>query len=395
MKPVIKLKPGKEKSILNFHPWVFSGAIAGDFPNLEDGTWVDVFSASGDFLGTGHFHKGSIAVRILSFRKTNGDAAFWNSKINAAWAIRKSIGIGLGNATNAFRLIHGEGDGLPGLIVDIYNKHAVLQFHTVGMFRERQLIADALKKISDLNLVAVFDKSHDFKTGTQNSDSNIWLWSTESNPNPEIPILENGLKFLVNIETGQKTGFFLDQRENRSLLGKYANGRSVLNTFSYTGGFSVYALAEGAKLVHSVDSSEKAGALCKKNVSLNFENSPHEFIETDVFEYLKQMGPNFDLIVLDPPAFAKNVSSLKRACSGYQNLNRVAFEKIAKGGILFTFSCSQVIDSRLFRQVVFAAAAQAKRDVKVLHRLSQPHDHPVSLFHPEGEYLKGLVLYVS
>ena len=386
------LNGGKERSLKLFHPWVFSGAVAKAEGNPAEGDIVEVVSQKGEFLAYGHFHNGSIKVRLFSFTKTNIDDEFWYRKISDAWVLRNRLGLTNDQSTNAYRLVHGEADGLPGVIVDIYNQTAVIQIHTLGMYRIIGKLAEALRKVYGESLTTVYDKSAE--TMSRHKDNHIvnsFLLGSET----ETVILENDLKFLVNWVEGQKTGFFIDQRENRSLVRNYAKGKSVLNTFSYSGGFSMYALQGGAQLVHSVDSSRKASTLLEKNIDLNRYGEQHRMITEDVFDYLKTTNQQYDLIILDPPAFAKHLSAVDNATVGYRNLNIEGFRKIKQGGLLFTFSCSQVIDKQLFRKIVFQAGAQTGRNVRIIHQLSQSADHPISIYHPEGEYLKGLVLLVT
>jgi 23S rRNA (cytosine1962-C5)-methyltransferase len=385
--PSIYLKPGKERPVQRFHPWIFSGAISRMDAQVIDGDVVFVKDASGNVLGTGHYQKGSITVRILAFEEKLVDAEFWLQRISNCFNQRKAIGFP--NAeTNCYRLIHAEGDGLPGLIVDIYGDTAVVQSHSIGMYLSRIEIAKAIVEASKGNIKNVYDKSVD---ALGNADANSFLIGSES---PDF-VLENGRKFHIDVVQGQKTGFFLDQRDNRELLGKYSAGKKVLNTFCYTGGFSVYALNRGATLVHSIDSSKKAIELTNVNVALNapFEGD-HESIVADVPEWLKAHNEVYDVIILDPPAFAKHLDARHRAVQAYKRLNKNAMEMIAPNGILFTFSCSQVVDRELFRNTITAAAIESGRRVSILHQLTQPADHPVSIYHPEGEYLKGLVLLV-
>jgi 23S rRNA (cytosine1962-C5)-methyltransferase len=389
----IFLKPGKEKSIRNFHPWIFSGAVARMESGISDGSIAEVYSHDKEYLGTGFCNNGTIAVRIFSFRQCEADREFWKQKLEKAFALRQQLHLVSNPETNVYRLVHGEGDGLPGLIIDIYNDTAVLQAHNLGMHGIRNEIAEALLEISQGGLTAVYDKSSETMPkipGMQFANSFL-----AGSSGPELVVQENGNRFHIDITEGQKTGYFVDQRENRRLLGEYARGRNVLNTFCYSGAFSIYALRGGATSVHSLDSSRKAMELTDRNVALNGFESRHESFTADAFDFLREIENRYDLIVLDPPAFAKHQSALKNAAMGYQRLNRIAFEKIKPGGILFTFSCSQVVDKTLFRQIVFAAAAQSRRTVRILHQLSQPADHPVSIYHPEGEYLKGLVLHVE
>jgi 23S rRNA (cytosine1962-C5)-methyltransferase len=389
----IHLKPKKEESLLRFHPWVFSGAIQKIEGKPEEGDIVEVYASNGRFLGLGHFQIGSIAVRILSFEQRAIDDAYWEERIKSAYELRKTLDLAGVDHNDTYRLVHGEGDNLPGLVIDMYAHTAVMQAHSVGMHHARFDVAKALKAVLGDDLQNIYYKSETtlpFKANLNSEDGYIYGGKVE-----EIAI-ENGLKFCVDWQKGQKTGFFVDQRENRQLLEKYAKGRSVLNMFCYTGGFSFYAMRGGAKLVHSVDSSAKAIYLTNKNVELNFPgDSRHEAFAEDAFKYLERMGGNYDLIILDPPAFAKHKNVLRNALQGYRKLNAIAFEKIKPGGILFTFSCSQVVSKENFRLAVFSAAAQAGRKVRILHQLTQPADHPVNIYHPEGEYLKGLVLYVE
>ena len=389
----IVLKSGKDQSLKRFHPWVFSGAIKKTYGPLNEGDLVEVFSNKDEFLGLGHYQIGSITVRIVSFEKTEPNFEFWKTKIQKAWDYRKTLGFDQNEKTNVFRLIHAEGDGLPGLIVDFYNGTAVMQMHSVGMFLIREELAKALKEVLGDRLKAVYDKSAKTlpnKAAIEPEDGYLVGEKAENE------VLEYGLKFNIDWVTGQKTGFFIDQRENRWLVQKYAENRDVLNMFGYTGGFSIYAMQGGAKTVHSVDASAKAIDLTNGNVALNFPDDPrHEAFTADAFEYLKDIQDKYDLIILDPPAFAKHRSSMHQALQGYKRINTRAFEQIRSGGILFTFSCSQVISKDRFREAVFSAAAISGRTVRILHQLTQPSDHPVNIYHPEGEYLKGLVLYVE
>ena len=387
------LKPQKEESLLRFHPWVFSGAIQSVEGKPEEGDVVEVYGANGRFLGVGHYQIGSIAVRILSFQPTSIDTAFWEKRIQTAYELRQALRLVNTANNNTYRLVHGEGDNLPGLVIDIYARTAVMQAHSVGMHYARHHIAEALKNVLGDSLQNIYYKSETTLPYKANLDSEDGYLLGKDADNIAM---ENGIKFYVDWQKGQKTGFFVDQRENRSLLEHYAKGRSVLNMFCYTGGFSFYAMRGGAKLVHSVDSSAKAISLTNKNVQLNFPEDPrHEAFAEDAFKYLEQMGHNYNLIILDPPAFAKHKNVLRNALQGYRKLNAMAFEKIQPGGILFTFSCSQVVSKENFRLAVFSAAAQAGRNVRILHQLTQPADHPINIYHPEGEYLKGLVLYVE
>lgn len=391
MKTII-LKPKKEESLQRFHPWVFSGAIQQMIGNPTEGELVEVVDCKRNFLATGHFQIGSIAVRVISFVNENIDKIFFAEKIESAYQIRKAFGL-VNKNNNTYRLIHGEGDSLPGLIVDVYDDTAVMQAHSVGMHLIRQVLADAIvARVHEVkNVYYKSEATLPFKAPISPEDG--YLIGKASD---EITAVENGLKFSVDWIKGQKTGFFVDQRENRSLLERYSSGRSVLNMFCYTGGFSVYALRGGAKLVHSVDSSAKAIDLTDKNVELNFPNdSRHQSFAEDAFKYMNANVQKYDLIILDPPAFAKHREALRNALKGYKRLNAKAFEQIKPGGILFTFSCSQVVTKEQFRLAVFSAAAESKRNVRILHQLSQPADHPINIYHPEGEYLKGLVLWVE
>ncbi len=391
--PKVILKPEKEQSLLRYHPWIFSGSIKQVLPLPEEGQVVDVFDANGKFLATGHFAGGSIAVRILSFQRESIDDTFWLKRIINAINLRKVLGLFPNPQTNTFRLVHGEGDNLPGLIVDIYNNVAVMQCHSVGMYRSRHTIANAIINALNGTIDAIYDKS----SGTlplrgkyQPKDEFIVGSANESGV-----CMEYGNRFKVSWESGQKTGFFIDQRENRYLLEKYSAGKSVLNTFGYTGGFSVYALRGNSKEVVTVDSSASAIELANQNVELNFNGmSNHTGIVMDTFEYLRTCNRNFDIIVLDPPAFAKHNDALKNALQAYKRLNLAALKKLNPGGLLFTFSCSQVVDKINFRNAVFSACAISGRSVSIIHQLNQPADHPVNIYHPEGEYLKGLVLKV-
>jgi 23S rRNA (cytosine1962-C5)-methyltransferase len=389
----IYLKPGKDESLKRFHPWVFSGAIQRIEGDAEEGEVVDVYTAKGEFIARGHYQVGSIAVRVLTFRQDPIDADFWQQKLHTALDLRRSIGLADNPQNNTYRLVHGEGDNLPGLIIDVYDHTAVMQAHSVGMHVCRHQIADALAKVMGDVVQNIYYKSETTLPFKAELDAeNEFLLGGS----PENIAMENGLKFHVDWLKGQKTGFFVDQRENRSLLERYARGRNVLNMFCYTGGFSFYAMRGGARLVHSVDSSAKAIDLTKANVELNFPgDTRHEAFAEDAFKYLDRMGDQYDLIILDPPAFAKHKDALRNALRGYTKLNAKAFEKIKPGGILFTFSCSQVVDKVNFRNAVFTAAALSGRSVRILHQLTQPADHPVNIYHPEGEYLKGLVLYVE
>ncbi|MDE6859255.1 MAG: class I SAM-dependent rRNA methyltransferase [Duncaniella sp.] len=389
----IILKRGKEESLLRFHPWVFSGAIAVLPDGIEEGETVRVVSSEGKQLGTGHYEIGSIAVRILDPADTAIDEAFFNERLMQAWKLRCRLGL-IRPDNSTFRLVHGEGDFLPGCVVDVYGKTAVLQAHSPGMHYARNIIAKALVSLPDAGIENVYYKSETtlpFKARLDPVNDYI-IGGFETNIAEE-----NGLKFNIDWLKGQKTGFFVDQRDNRALLQKYSKGARVLNMFCYTGGFSVYAMRGGAELVHSVDSSAKAVTLTDANVELNFPgDTRHKAFAQDAFKYLAAMQKGeYDLIILDPPAFAKHRSAIRNAMIGYRRLNAAAFEKIAPGGILFTFSCSQAISKEQFRLAVFTAAAMSGRKVRILHQLTQPADHPVNIYHPEGEYLKGLVLAVE
>lgn len=387
----IYLRKGKEESLKRFHPWVFSGAVHHMEGELEEGDLVNVYTSDGCFIAKGHWQIGSIAVRVLTFEDCEIDVPFWCNRIRIAYDVRQRIGVAGVPTNNMYRLVHGEGDNLPGLIIDIYGKTAVMQAHSVGMHHSRMAIAQALREV--MGDIAVYYKSETtlpYKASL--GQENGFLFG-ESKDNVAM---ENGLNFHIDWLKGQKTGFFVDQRDNRALLEYYSKDRSVLNMFCYTGGFSVYAMRGGARLVHSVDSSSKAVELVNANVELNFPSDPrHEAYAEDAFRFMEQMKTPYDLIILDPPAFAKHRDALKNALRGYTKLNAKAFEKIQPGGILFTFSCSQAVNKEQFRTAVFTAAALARRNVRILHQLHQPADHPINIYHPEGEYLKGLVLYVE
>ncbi len=390
----VYLKPGKEESLKRFHPWVFSGAIARIEGEPEEGEIVDVFTSKKEFIACGHYQVGSIAVRVLSFTQQEIDRDFWRQKLQVAKDLRVALGL-IGNPeNNTYRLVHGEGDNLPGLIIDVYDHTAVVQAHSAGMHVFRMEIAEALSEVMGDIVQNIYYKSETtlpFKADLLARENGFIKGGS-----PENVAMENGLKFHVDWLKGQKTGFFVDQRENRHLLERYSKGRNVLNMFCYTGGFSFYAMRGGANLVHSVDSSAKAIDLTNENVQLNFPgDTRHQAFAEDAFKYLDRMGDQYDLIILDPPAFAKHRDAVRNALRGYTKLNAKAFEKIRPGGILFTFSCSQVVNKDNFRNAVFTAAAQSGRSVRILHQLTQPGDHPVNIYHPEGEYLKGLVLYVE
>jgi 23S rRNA (cytosine1962-C5)-methyltransferase len=386
------LKPGRESSVKRYHPWIFSGAIKKNTGSPAEGDVVDVFSNAGEYLATGHYQIGSIAIRIFSFHQVAPDYEFWKSKLLSAYRLRTLLNLTDNPETNVYRLVNGEGDGFPGLIIDFYNGTVVFQMHSIGMYLIREELAEIIKEIYGNKLKAIYDKSettipyksgivpiNEYLTGTTNSEG----------------VSEYGNKFSVDWQEGQKTGFFIDQRENRKLLERYSKDKNVLNMFCYTGGFSVYALRGGARLVHSVDSSEKAIQLTNENIALNFDDTRHESFTADAFTYLKDLKTKYDLIVLDPPAFAKHQNVLQNALQAYKRLNAAAIAHIKAGGVLFTFSCSQVVSKENFRRSVFTAAANTGRKVSILHQLTQPADHPVDIYHPEGEYLKGLVVYVE
>ena len=389
----VYLKRGKEESLKRFHPWIFSGAIHHADEGIEEGEIVRVIAADGEFIAVGHYQIGSIAVRVLSFHDEHIDISFWRASLESALQMRIAVGIADCPQNNTYRLVHGEGDNLPGLVIDCYGDTAVMQAHSVGMHVSRMDICEALVQVMGNRIKNVYYKSETtlpFKADLGQENGFIY-----GNTN-ENTAVENGLRFHVDWLKGQKTGFFVDQRENRTLLEHYSKGKRVLNMFCYTGGFSVYTMRGEAELVHSVDSSAKAIELTKKNVKLNFPGDMrHEAFCEDAFKYLDANDAKYDLIVLDPPAFAKHRGALHNALKGYTRLNVKGLQRIKKGGILFTFSCSQVVTKDHFRNAVFTAAAQAGRRVRILHQLHQPADHPINIYHPEGEYLKGLVLYVE
>ena len=393
MQKRVILKRGKEESLLRFHPWIFSGAIASIEGAPDEGDVVDVYTHDGKWIAVGHIQVGSIAVRVLSFRHEPIDDDFWFRRLDVAFELRRSLGLVDRKDHNIYRLVHGEGDNLPGLVIDVYGHTAVVQAHSVGMHCDRMEIAQALMRVMGDRLNGIYYKSETtlpFKADIDRGNGYIIGGPTDDTP------LEYGMKMPVDWISGQKTGLFIDQRENRALLERYSKGRSVLNMFCYTGGFSLAALRGGAKLVHSVDSSARAIELTAGGVEDNFPgDTRHAAFAEDAFKYLERMDPVYDLIILDPPAFAKHKDALKHALIGYRRLNQKAMEKILPGGILFTFSCSQVVSKDQFRMAVFTAAAQAGRSVKILYQLHQPADHPINIFHPEGEYLKGLVLQVE
>lgn len=389
----IYLKKGKDESLMRFHPWVFSGAVHHTDEGIEEGDIVNVVTAEGKFVGIGHWQIGSIAVRMLTFGDSPASVEIWRSRLLSALNVRRAIGLADNPDNNTYRLVHGEGDNLPGLVVDIYGKTAVMQAHSVGMHMCRAELAEALMEVMDGRIDNIYYKSETtlpFKA--ELGQENGYLYGGDG----DNIATENGLNFHVDWLKGQKTGFFVDQRDNRSLLEKYSHGRKVLNMFCYTGGFSFYAMRGGALSVHSVDSSAKAIELTRKNVALNFPGDKrHQAFCDDAFKFLDAADGQYNLIILDPPAFAKHRGALHNALKGYSRLNGRAFEKIQSGGILFTFSCSQVVTKDNFRNAVFTAAAMAGRRVRILHQLHQPADHPINIYHPEGEYLKGLVLYVE
>ena len=394
----IILKRGREESLLRFHPWVFSGAIAEIQGNPAEGDIVSVHAADGSCLAYGHYQIGSIAVRVLSFDDSALKPDYWEDMIARALQVRISCGLHGSEDTNCYRLVHGEGDNLPGLIIDYYDGVCVMQAHSVGMFRAKKQISDALQKVYGPTLKAVYDKSSGtapYKAGLELIDG--YMYRREDFKENELVVLENGHKFMVNWTEGQKTGFFLDQRDNRALVGSVSKGRNVLNLFCYTGGFSIYALASGANHVDSVDSSKKAMMMVDRNVALNgFDESVHTSLCCDAIDYLKSVPEGkYDLMIVDPPAFAKHRGALKNALRAYQRLNAAAISKVASGGFVFTYSCSRVVDKESFALAVFSAAAQCGRKVRILDRLNQPCDHSVNIYHPEGEYLKGLLLYVE
>lgn len=396
-KTKVVLRSGKDDAIKRFHPWVFSGAIKKIYGPLHDGSLVEVFSNKDEYLGSGLYQDASIAVRIMAFspdRPELTDNDFWHKKLLNAWKLRESTGLTDNNDTNVYRLVHGEGDHLPGLIIDHYNGNLVIQAHAIGIHVYRNEIAESLKNIYGKNLKSIYYKSKDTLPGSfaQSNEAEGFLFGEVSSDN----VLEYGHRFEVDFIRGQKTGFFIDQRENRKLLINYAKNRIVLNTFCYSGGFSVYALGAGASFVESLDSSGKALELAEKNVKLNFpEAKNHTVIQADAVQFIRENKKNYDLIILDPPAFAKHTNVRHNAVQGYKRLNAEAIRQISPGGILFTFSCSQVVNMNLFKSTVMAAAIQAGRQVRILHQMTQAPDHPVNAFHPEGEYLKGLVLYID
>lgn len=389
----VVLKSGKDSSLRRFHPWVFSGAIKKIQGEVEEGDVVEVVSNSGEFLALGHYQIGSITVRIFSFEQVEVNLEFWKSKFAKAYQLRKELGLAENPDNNVYRLLHGEGDGLPGLIIDFYNGTAVMQMHSIGMYLIREELAEALKQVLGDELKAVYDKSEatiPFKADVTPVNGYIF------GENPSKVGLEYGCKFNIDWEEGQKTGFFIDQRENRKLIEAYSKGKSVLNVFGYTGGFSVFALKGGASKVHSVDSSKLAIDQTNENVALNFgDDANHEAFAVDAFKFLKENPIDYDIVILDPPAFAKHTRVLNNALKGYRRLNAETIKQMKPGSMLFTFSCSQVVSKDDFRKTIFTAAAVSGRNVRIIHQLTQPADHPINIYHPEGEYLKGLVLYVE
>lgn len=393
--PIAILKSGKDQSVKRYHPWVFSGAIKKIKGAISEGGVIDVYDNKDNYLATGHYQEGSIAIRIFTFEQQNIDENFWANQIKKAYNYRLKMGVVNNLETNIYRLIHAEGDNMPGLIADYYNGHIVLQSHSIGMHLLKPIICETLKKIFGQELKSIYDKSSETLPQRENlTVENEYLYK---HVEPDFIAVENNIQFKIDWEAGQKTGFFIDQRCNRQLLGQYAKDKTILNTFCYTGGFSLYGLKGGAKKVVSVDSSKRAIDITNENVTLNFSNTnfSHTSYQADVFNFLNNENENFDIIILDPPAFAKHYNVVSNAVQGYKKLNRQAIKIIKSGGILFTFSCSQVITSDIFRKTIFTAAANTGRKVKILHQLSQPIDHPVNIYHPESEYLKGLVLYVE
>jgi len=388
----IVLKSGKDESLHRFHPWIFSGAVKKIHGSPVEGDIVDVFDNKDNFLATGHYQPGSIAVRILTFSREEPDKRFFLNKIKNAFLYRKNLGLIDNPTINVFRLVHAEGDFLPGLIIDFYNGVAVMQMHSVGMYRIKEELAVALRETMGERIKAIYDKSEvtiPFMSGVKGE--NGFLYGS-SDP---VTVTENGYRFRIDWTTGQKTGFFIDQRDNRRLLANYTKGRKVLNMFGYTGGFSVYAMHD-AEYVHTVDSSASAIEMADVNIGLNYGDDPrHKSIREDAFKFLNDIKDRYDLIILDPPAFAKHNNVLSNALQGYKRLNMKAIEQIKRGGIIFTFSCSQVVTRENFRKSIFAASANTGRKIRILHQMTQPPDHPVNIYHPESEYLKGLVLYVE
>jgi len=392
-KAKIMLKPGREKSILRYHPWIFSGAVGDLEPGIEEGDIADVFSHDNIYLATGHFQPSTINVRLFTFEEQDINKEFWKNKLKDAIGLRTRLGFFNNKDTNVFRLINAEGDGFPGLVADYYNGTIVLQAHSVGMYLHFDIFKDLLKDLLGDSLKAIYDKSSGtlpHKASLKTNDGFIY------GSTGEIIVSEYGNKFFIDIIEGQKTGFFIDQRENRFLIKNFCNNKKVLNTFSYSGGFSVYALNGGADIVHSVDSSTKAIELADRNINLNFNNCQnHMSIEEDVLKFLDASDEKYDVIILDPPAFAKHTDALRQGLRGYFRINKKAFERLNSGGVLFTFSCSQIVSREDFKTSVFQAAAATGRSARIIYQPSQPADHPISLYHPEGDYLKGLVLYVE
>lgn len=388
-RPQLILAPGKEKSLQRHHPWIFSGAIRKTVGRPEEGDIVDVTDAAGKWLCSGHYQNESIMVKVLSYDSPKIDRAFWKTRIEQAVGYRRLMGLMDSEETNVCRLVHAEGDYLPGLVADYYNGVLVLQAHSVGMHRQLDLIAELFREVMGEKIVSVFDKSSATVPG---GSEDGYLWGEEP---AEWEIRENGVKMMINFYEGQKTGFFVDQRENRALVGSLARGKRVLNTFGYTGGFSLAALKGGAEYVETVDISKKAVALCERNVEMNFADASHKGVAADVLQYLDTVSDDFDIIILDPPAFAKNHRSLQQGLKGYRNINQKAIAAIRPGGLLFTFSCSQAVSQEDFQTMVFSAANLAGRKVRIVKRLPHAVDHPISIYHPEGEYLKGLLLYIE
>ena len=389
--PQLKLKPGKEKSLDRWHPWVFSGALAEDIKHTDEGSLVEITDINGKFKGIGYVQHGSIAVRIISFTPCLINVDFWIQTIQSSLHLRQSLGI-INPNTNCYRLMHGEGDGIPGLVIDVYNKTAVIQCHSSGLFAHIADIASAIQAVFKSDISSIYNKSAEASHSRHTDAQNGLLYGQLT----DDEVLENGIKFHVNWASGQKTGFFLDQRDNRALLGHYAKDKTVLNTFAYTGGFSAYALTHGAKHIDSVDVSKNAIELLQKNMALNGpESAHHAAYAEDTFQFFKSNNTAYDIVILDPPAFAKNIGARHNALMGYKRLNIEGLKKVKPGGLLFTFSCSQVVDTAHFNQIIYSAGIESNRKIKILHRLSQGADHPVNLFHPEGEYLKGLVLWVE
>jgi len=390
--PKVFLKPGRDHAIKRFHLWVFSGAIKGISGKPVEGDIVEVVDSSGEYLATGHIQDGSISVRIFSFKKTDAGKNFWRDKFEKAFETRKTLGFFDNPDTSVFRLVHGEGDGFPGLIVDFYNGVVVLQAHSVGMWRHRELFAEVIKEILEDKVIAIYDKSESTLNSAHEAGTKKFLYGSTEN----IVVRENGNQFEIDFREGQKTGFYIDQRENRKLLGTYCKGKKVANIFSYTGGFSVYAAQAGAVIADSLDASEKAIEMAKINMQINFGvQTGHRYFVQDAFELLKNQTEKYDVVVLDPPAFAKHKQALNNALKAYRRINEAAIKNLNQNGILFTFSCSQVVSREEFRKTIFSAAANTGRTVKILHQLTQPADHPINIYHPEGEYLKGFVLFVE